>query len=85
MVAATSTGPGDVELYPVVVFERREDGVGKRDGTVISGNRVADFVLEEDDVELYPVVVPGRREGRDENRDGTISMEEERVVSVWKA
>ena len=85
MVAATSTGPDDVELYPVVVFERREDGVGKRDGTVISGNRVADFVLEEDDVELHPVVVVERREGDDEKRDGTMSMEEERVVTVWIA
>ena len=85
MVAATSTGPDDVELYPVVVLERREDGVGKRDGTVISGNRVADFVLEEDDVELHPVVVVERRGGDDEKRDGTMSMEEERVVTVWRA
>ena len=85
MVAATSTGPDDVELYPVVVFERREDGVGKRDGPVISSNRVADFVLEEDDVELHPVVVVERREGGDGKRDSTMSTEEEHVVTVWRA
>ena len=53
--------------------------------TVFSGNRVADFVLEEDDVELHPVVVVERREGGDGKRDGTMSMEEEPVVTVWRA
>ena len=53
--------------------------------TVFSGNRVADIELEEDDVELHPVVVVERREGGDEKRDGTMSMEEERVVTVWRA
>ena len=53
--------------------------------TVFPGNRVADIELEEDDVELHPVVVVERREGDDEKRDGTMSMEEERVVTVWRA
>jgi hypothetical protein len=53
--------------------------------TVFSGNRVANIELEEDDVELHPVVVVERRDGGDEKRDGTMPMEEEHVVTVWRA